>query len=120
MEGFEVKADALRYYDISAIYRNYYADIDDGLAEGDTSTIGGYAIEVAKLFTACTVNGEVSYTCTDTTVVTIRPEQKYVGYVRYLDGYQMKKCSPRTIWRWLRILHCMHTGFRLNITLHTF
>ena len=88
VEGFEVKADALRYYDISAIYRNYYGDIDDGLAEGDTSTIGGYAIEVAKLFTACTVNGEVSYTCTDTTVVTIRPEQKYVGYVRYLDGYQ--------------------------------
>ena len=74
VEGFEVKADALCYYDISAVYRNIYSDIDDGLAEGDTGTIGGYAIEVAKLFTACTVNGEVSYTCTDTTVVTIRPE----------------------------------------------
>lgn len=88
VEDFELKADALRYYDISAIYRNYYSDIDDGLAEGSTSTIGSYAIEVARLFTACTVNGEVSYSRTDTTVVVIRPEQMYVGYVRYLDGYQ--------------------------------
>lgn len=88
VEGFEVKADALRYYDISAVYRNFYSDIDDGLAEGSTSTIGGYAVTVAKIFTACTVNGEVSYTCTETTVVEIRPEQMYVGYVRYLDGYQ--------------------------------
>lgn len=87
VDGFEVKADALRYYDISAIYRNYYDDIDDGVAEGNTNTIGSYAIGVAKLWTACTVNGEVSYTCTDTTVVVIYPEQQYVGYVRYLDGY---------------------------------
>ena len=88
VEGFELKADVVRYYDISAIYRTFYADIDEGLGEGDTGTVDGYAISVARLWTACTLNGEVSYSRTDTTVVTIRPEQKYVGYVRYLDGYQ--------------------------------
>lgn len=83
VNDFTVKRDAVRYYDVSAVYRKYY-EIDDGLTS--MNTVGEAVFPVAKLWTACTVGGEVSYVCTDTEVVTIRPDQKYVGHLTYQNG----------------------------------
>ena len=80
---FEVKQDALRYYDISSIFRAYDSSIDDQ-PEGD-NTISEVAFEVGKLWTASTVNGEVTFSCLETETIEII--DKYVGFVRYLNGF---------------------------------
>ncbi len=80
---FEVKQDALRYYDISSIFRAYDASIDKP-PEGD-NTISEVAFEVGKLWTASTVNGELTFSCLETE--TIEVTDKYVGFIRYLNGF---------------------------------
>lgn len=83
VNNFKVKDDALRYYDISSIFRNWNADMDEGLE--DDNVIDEVSFEVAKLFTVSTVNGEVSYTCL--TTETIEITNKHVGFIRYLNGF---------------------------------
>ena len=89
VNDFTLLQDALRYYDISSIFRAWDEGID-GSADGD-NTINEVSYEVAKLFTVSTVEGEVSYTClaTDTIVIT----EKYVGFIRYSNGFQLLPTS---------------------------
>ncbi|MCI8436103.1 MAG: hypothetical protein HFK10_09150 [Clostridia bacterium] len=54
-----VKADALRYYDISSIYRKWDEHFD--AKPTDDNTVAEVAYPVAALFTACTVGDRVSY-----------------------------------------------------------
>lgn len=82
VDNFTVKADALRYYDISAIYRKWDQKID-AKTEND-NTVDEVAHSVAKLYTASTVNGAVSYGCIETEVITI--VNPFVDYLRYNDG----------------------------------
>lgn len=79
VNDFVVKEDALRYYEIISIFRPFDKDIDE--APSDGNTINSVSYEVAKLFTASTVEGQVSYTCEF--VQTIEITDKYVGFVRY-------------------------------------
>ena len=81
VKDFKVKEDALRYYEIVSIFRSFDEDIDEPSSDGNTITSVSY--EVAKLFTASTVEGQVSYNCE--VVQTIEVTDKYVGFVRY-DG----------------------------------
>lgn len=86
VKDFIVKQDALRYYDISSIFRKVDSTIDIVTDENDnTKTEISYS--VGKLYTASTVNGVVSYTCLDTEIITIT--DKYVGFVRYLSGFKL-------------------------------
>ena len=81
-DGFELEPDALRYYNISQIWRKYDHQIDPQPTDGQTTNEIGY--KVAKLLTAATVNGSVTYTLKETQTVEI--ENPYVGFVRYPSG----------------------------------
>lgn len=78
-----VKNDALRYYDITSIFRKWSSVLDK--ETGNDNEVDEVAYNVSKLFTASTVNGEVSYTCVESETIEII--NKYVGYVRYLNGF---------------------------------
>lgn len=79
VKDFVVKDDALRYYDISSIFRNWNGNIDEETENDNEITEVPY--EVAKLYTAVTVNGIVSYTCKDTDIIEVIG--KYAGFLRY-------------------------------------
>lgn len=83
VNDFGVKEDALRYYDISSIYRVFDENIDVP-SENDNIT-NEVSYSVGQLWTASTVNGEVSYTCVETETVEV--VDKYVDFLRYLDGW---------------------------------
>ena len=83
VNGFVVKDDALRYYDISEIFRNWDETIDEPAEYGNTITEVSYS--VAQLWSASTVEGVVSYEMAKTEVITIT--DKYVGYLNYPDGF---------------------------------
>ena len=95
VEDFAVKDDALRYYDITSIYRGYDSTIDEA-PPGD-NTINEVSCAVNKLYTACTVNNEVSYSCMDTEVVEIK--DKWVGFIRYSNGFNLcvKSCDSHYV-----------------------
>ena len=84
---FTVKQDMLRYYDISSIFRKYDKDVDSGLSETNENEISEVSFKVAKLFTAVTLNGQVSYSCIETQVIEIT--DKYVGYMKYSNGFDL-------------------------------
>ena len=85
VKDFELKQDALRYYDISNIYRYYIENVDT--KSTDDNTISEVAYEVGELWTASTVNGEVSYTHIATETIEIT--DKYVGFLRYSNGFTL-------------------------------
>lgn len=87
VKDFKVKEDALRYYDISSIFRKYDKDVDAGLSETNENEISEVSFKVAKLFTAVTLNGQVSYSCIETQVIEIT--DKYVGYIKYSNGFDL-------------------------------
>lgn len=82
---FEVLPDNLRYYSIISIFRPWVEGIDEPASEGQT--ISEVPFEVGKLYTATTVKGVVSYTCQATE--TIEVVTKYVGFVRYSNGFTL-------------------------------
>lgn len=84
VEDFAVKGDTVRYYDISNILRKWDESIDERLT--DDNTISEVPNAVGWLFTACTVNGTVTYSKQKTEVIEIT--DKHVGFVRYKDGYK--------------------------------
>lgn len=83
VNGFVVKNDRLRYYDISEILRPFDEDLD--VEQGHDNTISEVGLSVGQLWSACTINDEVNYCMVATDVVTIT--DKFVGHVRYYDGF---------------------------------
>ena len=85
VKNFEVKSDAIRYYNISSIYRPWDKMLDD--APADENILTEVAFEVGKLFKATTKNGKVSYVCqeTETILITSRVD----GFVEYSDGFTL-------------------------------
>lgn len=82
VNGFEVKNDTVRYYDVSAIFRKWYEDVD---AKTDTNnTVSEVSFAVGKLYTACTMGDTVTYT--EVHQDTLEVIAKYVGNLRYYDG----------------------------------
>lgn len=77
---FELKTDAVRYYNISNILRPY-----DSAPSGNS--ISEVENAVGQFWTACTVGDNVTYTMTDSEVIEI--QKKYVGYVLYSDGVDL-------------------------------
>lgn len=87
VKDFTVKEDVLRYYDISSIFRPYDKDTDAGLTETNENEISEVSFTVAKLFTAVTLEGKVTYSCIETHVIEIT--DKYVGYIKYSNGFDL-------------------------------
>lgn len=85
VEGLDVKEDVVRYYDISSILRLYDANIDSESENDNVAT--EIAFPVGKLWTACTLNDEVHYSCLESEIITIT--DKFVGFVRYPDGFKL-------------------------------
>lgn len=85
VKNFTLRTDAVRYYNISNILRPFDNDLDDAASGGNT--ISEVPFAVGQFWTACTVNGDVTYNCQDTTVIEIT--QKYVGFVDLFDGIDL-------------------------------
>lgn len=88
VEDFTVSADDVRYYNISNIYRAFDYLIDETVDGNEISEVGN---RVGKVFTAQTVDGETTYTCTE--VETIEITSKYVGFLRYYNGFKLYNSS---------------------------
>lgn len=82
VDDFQVLKDALRYYDITEIYRKWNKDFDDEPI--DDNTVSEVSYNLSQRWTASTVNGVVSYTCVTTDVITVT--DKHVGFIRYSSG----------------------------------
>lgn len=82
VNDLKVKSYAMRYYDVVAIHRKYISKIDGSIGGGNTIDEVGFRVE--KLFTACTVNDTVTYSCEQSNVIEVT--DKYVGFVRYLEN----------------------------------
>lgn len=86
VQDFEVKKDVVRYYNISNILRPFNKQLGDK-TPNNVNTVSEVPYKVGQFWTACTLNGEVSYTMTESE--TIEVTKKYVGFVNYQDGVDM-------------------------------
>lgn len=96
VKDFKVKEDAIRYYDISNIYRKFNANIDTDT--GNDNTINEKVVSISKLWTACTVEEKTTYTCTETEVIEIN--NPYNGFLRYESGFWLfgnKECDSHFV-----------------------
>lgn len=85
VEGMEVKADVLRYYQIVRLQRAFDGEMDK--PSGTDNGIEEVSEEVGQLWTACTVNGEVSYNYIYEE--TIEVTKKWTGFMRYSNGFKL-------------------------------
>ena len=82
---FVVKDDAVRYYAITSIYRKWDKTIDP--ATGNDNTVTEVNYNVSKQYAFGTINGKPYVNCVD--IDTIVVTDKFVGYVRYKDGFKL-------------------------------
>ena len=82
---FVVSDELERYYNISNIFRAYDETIDSPAENGNVISETGNA--VGKLWVAKTVDGQIQYECSEIELITIT--SKYVGFVRYRDGFNL-------------------------------
>lgn len=85
VEDFAVKADTVRYYEISNILRKWDESIDK--KPTDDNTISEVPNAVGRLWTACTVDGNVTYSRIETETIVVT--DKHVGFVRYEGGFNL-------------------------------
>ena len=83
--GFKVKADPVRYYATSSIYRPFDADIGDEKSGNNTINEVNYAVNRQYCFGE--INGKQYVSCVD--IETIVITDKFVGFVRYPDGFKL-------------------------------
>jgi hypothetical protein len=89
VSDFELKKDVVRYYEIVEIWRKWNSKYDE--PSENSNTIDEVTFEVAQLWTACTLNGTVSYTMTETEVIKIL--NPYKGFIRYSNGFTLNNSS---------------------------
>lgn len=88
VKGYKVRRDTVRYYDITCIFRKFVDDVDKDCETETKNHVRQVPFEVAKCYTACTLNGEVTYECEQ--VDTISIESKYGATIEYEDGFSFK------------------------------
>ena len=86
VKNLVLKQYSQRFYDIPCIFRKFVKDIDNDCVTESKNNVEQVVFEVGMCFTATTLNGEVSYTCEGTEVVTIT--DKYVFNGKYPDGFE--------------------------------
>ena len=85
VKGLTVKDDKVRYYAISSIYRPFDESIDKQASGGNTVTEVNYAVN--KQYCFGEINGKPYVNCVD--IETIVVTDKFVGFVRYKDGFKL-------------------------------
>ena len=85
VRDFTVKDEPVRYYAITSIYRPFDGSIDAGTGNDNTITEVNYAIN--KQYCFGTINGNQYVNCVD--IETIVVTDKFVGFVRYMDGFKL-------------------------------
>lgn len=85
VSGLTVKDDKVRYYAISSIYRPFDESIDKQASGGNTVTEVNYAVN--KQYCFGEINGKPYVNCVD--IETIVVTDKFVGFVRYHDGFKL-------------------------------
>lgn len=85
VKGLSVKSDSVRYYAISSIYRPFDESIDKQSSGGNTVTEVNYAVD--KQYCFGEINGKPYVNCVD--IETIVVTDKFVGFVRYPDGFKL-------------------------------
>ena len=94
VKDITVSTAAVRYYNITSIYRKYINGIDAPLtgATVNGQIINETAFAVGNLYIAKTdENGEVTYE--SRTTETIEVTDKYCGYIRYPNGFSLLNSS---------------------------
>lgn len=87
VEGLTVSGDIVRYYTISAIYRDYIEGIDPDTGNDNTKTSRAFA--VGKQFAAMTTESGVVYSCKDIDFMVIKdPFVDFLAYGTY-DGFDL-------------------------------
>ena len=85
VSGLTVKDESVRYYAISSIYRPFDESIDKQASGGNTVTEVNYAVN--KQYAFGSINGKPYVNCVD--IETIVVTDKFVGFVRYKDGFKL-------------------------------
>ena len=85
VKGLTVKEESVRYYAISSIYRPFDESIDKQASGGNTITEVNYAVN--KQYCFGEINGKPYVNCVD--IETIVVTDKFVGFVRYPDGFKL-------------------------------
>ena len=85
VRNFIVKDEPTRYYAITSIYRPFDSTIDEGTGNNNTITEVNYPVNRQYCFG--TINGNPYVNCVD--IETIVVTDKFVGFVRYPDGFKL-------------------------------
>lgn len=85
VDGLTVSTASTRYYTIPSIYRPFDEAIDEGADHGNEVT--EVVFEVAKEYCFSTINGEPF--CRVLDIETIEITDKFVGFVRYSNGFEL-------------------------------
>lgn len=80
---FTVSDSEVRYYEIPSIFRPWEKDKDNDITPTNENTIDEVSYQVAKMYIATTRDGKVTYSCSDSKVLSV--ENMYVGLLRYWD-----------------------------------
>ena len=83
VNNFEIEDSTIRYYEITTIYRPFNAEYDKELDNGNT--INYVDFSVGKRYEFNTTENGLTINTHDIDVIDIA--EKYVGFVRYDDGY---------------------------------
>ncbi len=88
VNGLKAQEGETRYYDVVSIYRVFDENIDEGLPDDNENTIDEVVFKVAQQYTIKTAeDGNVYISMTATEFETIAVTSKYVGFMRYKDGW---------------------------------
>lgn len=85
VQDFTVKDEPTRYYAISSIYRPFDEAIDNNAEHGNQITEVNY--NVSKQYCFSEINGKPYCSVVDIETITIT--DKFVGFVRYKDGFKL-------------------------------
>lgn len=89
VDDFVVEDASVRYYDITGIYRAWNEDYDDELDNGNT--ISEVVFNVSRLYRFENKDGKI--VVDDKKTDTIKILSKYVGFVRYYDGFKFSRTA---------------------------
>ena len=83
VQDYTVSNNTVRYYYISSIFRPYIENVDKDVENGNT--VSEVAFAVAKEYRFTELNGQLY--CDAFDIETIEITDKFVGFVRYSNGY---------------------------------
>ena len=92
VKDVKVENTALRYYNITSIYRAWNANIDAG--SGNDNIINEVAYNVGRLYKASTIDGKVTYSYE--IMETIEIINPYVDFLQYSNGFQFYESACRS------------------------